>query len=394
MLTVLVTDPEQRASLAAVRSLARRRWRVVTIGNGKGIAGFSRATAISVRTGAVQWGSPEGLFNAVRRAVVDHRVDVVLPVTDLASRTLLGRGNELGARVAGPSADAYNRASDKPLLLQLATQCGIRIPAQQVLHSKGDASSVLAPLPDGRWVIKPARSVVEVNGRVHSLRVQFVDRTRDLYQAVTTFPPAAYPLLIQQRITGDGIGVFLLRHDRTSVLKFGHRRLREKPPAGGVSTYREAVVPSPELVSKCEQMLDRLEFNGPAMVEFKEDNASGELVLMEVNARLWGSVQLAIDAGFDFPAALVGLTMGFPVIDVLPARPNVRTFWEFGELDHALAVWRKSREELSVSSEFRVGATAAIHSLLDRRWGDQPEVFRFNDPLPFLAEAYRWLTRK
>jgi hypothetical protein len=394
MLTVLVTDPEQRASLAAVRSLARGGWRVVTIGNGKGIAGCSRATAISVHVGADQWGRPEGLFNAVRRAVLEHRVDVVLPVTDLASRTLLGRDGDLGARVAGPSADAYHRASDKPSLLQLATQCGLRIPAQRVLNSKNDAGSVLAALPDGRWVIKPARSVVEVDGRAHSLQVRFVDRTSELQHAAAVFPHAAYPLLIQERISGDGIGVFLLRHDQETVLKFGHRRLREKPPAGGVSTYREAVIPPPELVLKCEGLLDRLDFDGPAMVEFKVDATTGEPVLMEVNARLWGSVQLAIDAGFDFPVALVGLTMGLAVRDVGPSRPHVRTYWEFGELDHALAVWRKSREELSVSPEFRVGAVAAIQSLLDRRWGDRPEVFRFTDPLPFLAEAYRWLRRK
>ena len=41
------------------------------------------------------------------------------------------------------------------------------------------------------------------------------------------------------------------------------------------------------------------------MVEFKTDNQTGEPVLMEVNGRFWGSLQLATDAGVDFPRLLL-----------------------------------------------------------------------------------------
>lgn len=395
MLTVLVTDPEQRASLAAARALAAHGWRVVTIGKGKGLAGVSRSAHKAVVVPEDAWRDASALIAAVGKAVALYKIDVVLPVTDLASRTLLGKDDIVGARVTGPSAAAYCRASDKPLLLETAAACGIRVPRQHVLQNADDkVAERLASLPAQSWVVKPARSVVEVNGRAQSFQVQFANRTRQVRELVSRYPEQAYPLLLQERIVGSGVGVFLLRKDGRTLLQFGHRRLREKPPAGGVSTYREAMTPAPLLVERCERLLDQLEYEGPAMVEFKEDRTTHEPVLMEINARLWGSVQLAIDAGVNFPVTLVAMAAGRPIPEPVPIRPNTRTYWELGELDHALAIWRKSTDQLSVSEDFPVGIGAAVRSLLDRRWSDHPEVFRLSDPFPFLSETVSWLLRK
>jgi predicted ATP-grasp superfamily ATP-dependent carboligase len=156
-----------------------------------------------------------------------------------------------------------------------------------------------------------------------------------------------------------------------------------------VSTYREAVDPSPPLVAQCEQLLAALDYNGPAMIEFKADGIAGGMVLMEINARLWGSLQLATDAGANFPGAMVALAFDLPMPSVQP-KAGVRSFWEFGELDHALALVRQKRETLHLPSEVRVGLSAALRALLGRRLTDRPEVFRWRDPAPFLYEAFRW----
>ncbi len=49
------------------------------------------------------------------------------------------------------------------------------------------------------------------------------------------------------------------------------------------------------------------------MVEFKADARTGTPYLMEINGRFWGSLQLAIDAGVDFPAILVAAALGAPI---------------------------------------------------------------------------------
>lgn len=391
-LTVLVTDPEQRAALAAVRALGARGHRVFVLGRSKGLAGHSRFVRSTRTVSAEVLCDPARYVDTVAQEVRDRQAQVVLPVTDNASRSLLGHDDRIGAVVAGPSRSAYLRASDKAALLEAAPACGIRVPRQLTLQRPGDSCEAADAF--GQVVVKPAQSVVEVDGRTVSTRVQFVGEGERVAEVVRRFPAAAYPLLLQERVRGDGVGVFLLRRDGRTLLQFGHRRLREKPPAGGVSTYREVYLPPDALRHACERLLDSLGYEGAAMIEFKRDEVTGECVLMEINARLWGSVQLAIDAGLDFPSALVDMAMGRPTVPPDRVRTEVRSVWEFGEIDHMLALLRHSRDTLHLPPSAPIGLRGAVGVLFDRRLGDRPEVFRFTDPRPFGAEAVRWLRRQ
>ncbi len=389
MPTILLTDPEQRAALAAARSLGRLGWVVHTIGVSRGVAGASRYVRRHHPAAPDDVNEAACYREIVRRIVQDEGIDVVIPVTDGASRALLGHDQLVGAAIAGPSADAYADASDKAGLLKVAAACGLRVPRQFTLSSQRDLDEM--PPVSTATVVKPARSVVEIDGRAVSTAVRFVASAIDLPGVLAQFPAEAYPLLVQERTFGDGIGVFILRRRGETFLRFAHRRLREKPPAGGVSTYREAIVPPPELVVHCEQLLDKLQYDGAAMIEFKADAATGEFVLMEINARLWGSVQLAVDAGIDFPRALVEMTLGLPITRPRGSGVGVRSFWELGEIDHALALLRRTREQLHAPADLAVGGLAALRALADHRWSDHPEVFRWSDPMPFVAELSRWI---
>jgi predicted ATP-grasp superfamily ATP-dependent carboligase len=404
MLRIFVTDPEQRAALATVRSLGARGWQVETIGASRGLAGRSRFVRRHHHVPAEAVRHPEAYREAVVRAVQAGGDElqplsappVVVPVTDAASRMLLGYDDLLGATIAGPTAEAYRRASDKAGLLEAAAAIGMRVPKQQQLNAPpltdaipGTPYSIPVPL-----VVKPSRSVVQVNGRAVSLSVRFVDDLASLPTTIAAYPAEAFPLLLQERVVGDGVGVFLLRSSGRTLLSFGHRRLREKPPAGGVSTYREAVVPPAGLLTACEQLLDALDYSGAAMVEFKEDAITGEPVLMEINARLWGSVQLAVDAGADFPAALVEWAVGRTPPAPTTLRAGVRTVWELGELDHALALLRSSAAALHLPAGTPTGPVAAWNVLRDHRPNDYREVLRWHDPMPFVSEVLRWVARK
>ena len=56
-----------------------------------------------------------------------------------------------------------------------------------------------------------------------------------------------------------------------------------------------------QLADHAIALLRELEWEGPAMVEFRYDSNSGSPVLMEVNGRYWGSLPLSCQAGIDFP---------------------------------------------------------------------------------------------
>jgi predicted ATP-grasp superfamily ATP-dependent carboligase len=56
----------------------------------------------------------------------------------------------------------------------------------------------------------------------------------------------------------------------------------------------------PEMLWYTGSVLDRLDWTGPAMVEFMH-TPEGEYYLIEVNGRYWGSLPFAIACGVEFP---------------------------------------------------------------------------------------------
>jgi len=113
-----------------------------------------------------------------------------------------------------------------------------------------------------------------------------------------------YPFPLIQEWIPDGGGTFGLSalFDEASNIKaaFVHKKLRMYPVQGGPSTLREGVE-HPQIMELGLSLLKSLNWVGVGMVEFKVDSRDGIPKLMELNPRFWGSLQLAIVSGVDFP---------------------------------------------------------------------------------------------
>jgi predicted ATP-grasp superfamily ATP-dependent carboligase len=88
-----------------------------------------------------------------------------------------------------------------------------------------------------------------------------------------------------------------------------HRRLRETPPSGGPSSCAVSIFEN-DLKSAGIKLLDHLQWHGVAMAEFKRDAKSSQLYLLEINPKFWGSLDLALDSGVDFPALAARVALG------------------------------------------------------------------------------------
>lgn len=391
-LKVLVTDGEQRAALAIVRSLgAAGAVPYVCSSNGTSLAGASKYCAEEFPV-ADPLEEPSRFVEAVSDLLRCHSIQCLLPVTEAALRPIL-RSKPAFADILlpFPSHDTFSAASDKQHVMELAATLGVPVPRQTLQatpdHGEpGTNSSVLFPL-----VLKPAVSVADHDGQPIKLSVRHVANRDQWERALADLPVAAFPLLVQERIVGPGIGIFLLRWDGSILARFAHRRLREKPPSGGVSVYRESITPPGDALRHAEALLEALDWQGVAMVEFKMDKRSGRPYLMEINGRFWGSLQLAIDAGVDFPRLLLEASLGKIPADPIEGRAGVRLRWLIGDLDHLLLRVRKSADDLALEP----GAPGRLQTvgscLLPWKPGDRWEVLRPSDPRPFLREARGWL---
>jgi len=170
----------------------------------------------------------------------------------------------------------------------------------------------------------------------HGCAVSYAETAAGLREALAAKPLEEFPILLQEKIPGPGAGIFLCCDRGRPVAVFSHRRLREKPPSGGVSVLAESVTPDPAVRAHAERLLAALGWHGVAMVEFKIDERTGVPHLMEINGRFWGSLQLAIDAGVDFPSILVDLALGRAAAEPPPYREGVRLRWFWGDVDATL----------------------------------------------------------
>jgi predicted ATP-grasp superfamily ATP-dependent carboligase len=379
---VLITDGNERAALAAARSLVRAGHDVYAAAASRwSLAGASRGVR-RVRVCTDPLAEPGQYAAEVGQLARQLEIRVLLPVSDPSVEALLARRSAIPSWVSLPFPDhaVYGEASDKVAMVERARDAGLAVPETVVLACEG------ARVPGAEFfpaVLKPHRSVVPSaggdSGR-RKLAVAFVDDPSQCRAALRALPGTAFPVLLQRRVKGPGEGLFVLRWEGRVVAEFAHRRLREKPPAGGVSVYRESILPDPALVAAGRRLLAALDWQGAAMIECKRDLATGQHVFMEVNGRLWGSLQLAIDAGADFPALLVACALGEKMPVVTGYRVGVRSRWFWGDLDH---LYLRLRDGGGAAS--RLAAVREFVRFGSRR--DREEIWRWRDPAPFLLES-------
>jgi predicted ATP-grasp superfamily ATP-dependent carboligase len=180
-------------------------------------------------------------------------------------------------------------------------------------------------------VLKPHRSMIYSNGAWIASCVQYANSVRELREIVDRNDYFnQHPFLIQELISGQGQGIFGLYDHGAPLAFFAHRRLREKPPSGGVSVLSESIAVDPVQREMAHSILGAVGWHGVAMVEFKV-TPDGTPYLIEVNGRFWGSLQLAIDAGVDFPWLLYQLAVESPVDPMNGYAIGVKWRWLLGD---------------------------------------------------------------
>lgn len=383
---VLVLDANQRSALAIIRSLGRRGLNIIAgdqVANTLGAA--SRYAAASVRYPDPAT-APDAFVREIAMLTDRLAINTIIPATDLTTMLLVSQSNlSKIAHLAAPPPASYEALTDKARLLQLAKSLGIPTPVTHIADTSAaviDAAHAIG-FPA---VLKPSRSRYPKGDRIVSTSVEIVNDHGQLLATLGRMNwPADIPCLVQQFIPGHGAGVFSLYSSSMPGAWFAHRRIREKPPTGGVSVLSESVPIDPVMKTYAAKLLSAAGWTGVAMIEFRVAS-DGTPYLMEVNGRFWGSLQLAIDCGVDFPWLLYQVMQGSPVADLQPYAVGRRLRWLMGDLDSLLIYLRQA----GLHPRAKVRALLAfLRSFADSAC--RPEIFRLRDPHPGLREIAHWL---
>ena len=385
MKRVLVLDANQRSALAVTRSLGKHGIPVITADETpSALAGSSRySEKYLVYPSPLLY--PEEFVLAILHTCKSNNIELILPMTELTTMLLLNNRNSFPEH-ALPFPDSYtvDRLADKYKLMQSAESLDIPVPNTFYIDNPANPQIDLQNL-SYPVVLKPGKSWIEHEDKWLRTCVRTAGNSDEAAEILGSDPAFhLQPYMLQEFIPGKGEGIFALYNNGQPLAFFAHRRLREKPPEGGVSVLSESTPMDPRLASYARKLLDHAGWHGVAMVEFRV-TPDGRPYLMEINTRFWGSLQLAVDAGVDFPWMLYQTASREQLDPIENYRTGIRLRWLLGDLDSLYLALRDSK----LSMHQKLKAFAAF--LTPSPGKTRHEVNRWGDLGPFRYELKQYL---
>ena len=297
----LVMGDDTRSFLATVRSLGRKGIEVHA-------APFSmRAPALSSKyisqvhllpyylDGGADW------LAAMQKLMLAEQFDIIIPCEERTLLPLYEHQQDLPGKcaLAIPSQRALEAFFDKINTRQLATDLGVPVAKGKPLLATDSADSILAVLT--LPIVAKQRKSYSWPDLYVRTSVKVIQTRSELNSWLRKQDGRCDDFFFEQMFEGIGLGVSVLCKQGAVLQAFEHHRAHE---LNGSSYYRKSAPLDAKRLAAVSSMVKEVKYTGIAMFEFKLNEANGEWVLLEVNARPWGSLPLPVSMGVDIPHLL------------------------------------------------------------------------------------------
>jgi len=371
---ILIIGDDERSFLSVLRSLGRKGHVVDVI--------MHRRNSISSACKYIRHHhtlphvalSPKKWLETVYALQVENKYDLIIPCDDTGLVPFMVEVHKLNmARVATPGEKAFPIFFDKCHTRELCLELKIAVAKTIPLTQKAFAD---IPYP---VVLKP-KSSVTVEGLAKKRTVSILHSPDEVSTILNDLEDRdAY--FLECFFEGIGVGVSVLADKGTVTHAFQHERI-EEGVAGG-SSLRKSVPLHKGMLDDVMKLAAATNLQGVAMFEFRCNKQTGHFILLEVNARFWGSLPLAVYAGMDFPALLAKQysqqeCISFPAYSV--GKISRALTPSFYYLARAFGTARSFKERL-----FILGSQcAALLRIITLK--EKIDTFSFDDPHPFFQE--------
>lgn len=333
--TVLVTDGQLRSALAIVRSLGRRDVHVICGESTRfATALFSRYTDETVLYPSPV-SKPEAFASYVEDLVRSRSIDAVLPVGHETTELISKHQERLTpfTDLPVPAHGTFESGCNKGKTFEAARRADVPRPRTECPDSPSEALEIADSI--GFPLVVKARNSSGSRG------LEFVEERSEFESAYESVHSRFPQPLLQERIPQEGrmLSAAFLYDDESQVrAQFACEFLREYPPSGGPSTLHRSIE-GREIREYGRRLLDELDWEGIALVEFKQDPRDDTPKLMEVNPRFWSSLHLPLFAGVDFPWLVLQYTRGNEIPETRSYTAGVYARYMLpGDLLHLAAV--------------------------------------------------------
>jgi predicted ATP-grasp superfamily ATP-dependent carboligase len=367
---IITTHFDDHIGLAVVRSLGKNNIDFQVVSKTKNtLAGYSKYC----KNKTIGLNDPDFFFKLSGN-------DIIFPMVEETMLELAKNKSKLKCMLGFSDYETLQTAGDKSLLIQHAMKHNIPCPKTFFITKPEDIHDCLAVI-DFPAVLKPNRGA---GGK----GIQLINSPEHLPAIAEKILANKGRLLVQEKIP------FTAKYTIGALCNFEHelrrvcviKELRNYPVETGQACYVETVN-EPKLVKFAENLLKSLNFVGIADIDLVIDSRDNQPKLMEINPRFWGSLQVAINAGVDFPRLLHTMLINGDVEKCLSYTTGERCrYLIFTDLIWLITILRGNYSGISKRK--------AVQDFFIHPQNDRYYVYADEDIIPFFGLGYIKLIRK
>ena len=278
-----------------------------------------------------------------------------------------------------PDCELVDDLVDKSRFYKRAVAWDIPIPETQIIDNTHRTLSQSDQWTSFPCILKPiTRSEAWHRTGSKEKKALHIDNKEELDSVLDELLPDAGPLVLQSAVRGGEENVLsyhaFIGEDQDVLMEFTGGKIRTTPRQYGFSTYLE-ITENEEVRDLGREIVNKLGFHGVLKIDFKRDNSSGKLYVLEINPRfnLWHHPGMV--AGAPIPEAVYWNRIDpTKMKELTQARKGVR--------------WIRPRRDLQSFNEYRAADQLSVTKWLYQVLTvDVNEGFQISDPGPAIHDV-------
>jgi len=326
MSKLLITNAGYGHTLSIIRNMAKDGIEIIAADTGKLACSCYSRYVKKCYTYTSPSKNEEKFISDLIEIIKKEKPDVFLPVSTETTVIVSKHKDKLKDLVKVPIAD-YDQmltAHDKFKSIKLAEETGVPYPKTFILDSLDSLDKILNEL--GLPVIIKARLGTGIFARVNSKK-EAIEKIKEFenVRCIKGVIEGKNPL-IQEFIPGQIHDACVLFNKGKLRAVLTQKRLRTLPINGGPGILNETTN-EPELIRYAEKLLSKINYHGPGLVEFMIDERDKKPKLLEINPKLWGTSNMSIAAGINFPLLAFKMAVEGDIKPVWNYKVGIRHKW-------------------------------------------------------------------
>lgn len=243
----------------------------------------------------------ESQLEKVREILKTEKYDLVVPMTDYSATYLSKNKEELSnySKIAVNDWDVFRLAIDKAETMKICLENNIGVP--KTLFSDNPLNDIEKSDLKFPLVVKPKTAC-------GSIGFNLVQNVQDLEKVLQNTPTENGEYFIQEFIPQGNNPQYCAEVYRDNNGDYPVCLIAEKPrwfPLDGGSATVNVTVHNEEMANMCKELLDKINWQGYANLDFVVDERDKKPKILEINARISAIVKIAFDAGYDISELLL-----------------------------------------------------------------------------------------